>query len=303
MNRAEAIFVAVDVLFHPLQNYKFRRGITAIKDIAYDSDEACKYDIYYRKRTDGTKMPVLFNIHGGGFVKGDKKHRRSLCEMYADQGYFVVNANYRLAPKFVYPTHIQDLFVAFSKLPALAEEYNLDLDKVILTGDSSGSHAATTMTAAIFDDALAEKLQIVKTDIKPAGLIAFSGFYDVTEALSRPIPFSIAWSIAKSISGIEDLKKDFSNMDTYKYLNDINIINWVNEKWCPVLLSWSNKDIFCKGQGQKMKEVMEKCNLDLTTHHSVKLTDNHCYHFNYWTKAGKEALQYAFDFMKKIAEK
>ncbi len=303
MNRAEFIFALVDVFCHPLQNCKFYDGITTVKDIAFDSDQSCKFDIYYRKRTDDSKMPVIFNIHGGGFVKGDKKHRRSLSEMYADKGYFVINSNYRLAPKAVYPSHIQDLFKALSKVPALAEEYNLDLDKVIFTGDSSGAHAATTMVAAMFDDTLAEKLDIVKSDIKPAGLIAFSGFYDVTEALARPIPFGIAWSVAQSISGVKDLKRDFSNMNEFAHLDQINIINYINEKWCPVLLSWSNKDIFCPGQGEKMKGIMESCNLNLITHNSTSLIDNHCYHFNYWTKASKEVLAMTFDFMKKIAEK
>ncbi|MFI3229516.1 MAG: alpha/beta hydrolase [Bacillota bacterium] len=302
MNRAELIFAVVDYACHIPQNYKFFKDISSCKNIAYDSHPLCQYDIYYRKTNSDKKMPVIFNIHGGGFVKGDKKHRRSLSEMYADKGYFVVNANYRLAPKAAFPTHIQDLFKALAQLPTLAEEYNLDLTKVIFTGDSSGAHAATTMVAALFNEELHSKLQLTKVDIKPAGLIAFSGFYDVTQALSRPIPFSIAWSVAQSISGLKDLKKDFSNMSDFKLLDEINIINYVNEKWCPVLLSWSNKDIFCPGQGEKMKEVMESHNLDVVTHNSTSLLDNHCYHFNYWAKKSKEVLALTFEFMKKIAE-
>ena len=67
MNRAEAIFAAIDVLFHIPQNYIRYKDIECEKDIVYsDADiEACKADIYYKKGAK-TPMPVVVNIHGAG---------------------------------------------------------------------------------------------------------------------------------------------------------------------------------------------------------------------------------------------
>ena len=103
MNRAEFIFAAIDVLFHPFQNYITKEGVKCIKDISYNDQYAeCKGDIYFK---EGAKepMPVIVNVHGGGFVKGDKKHRKSIAHLYADRGWFVWNINYRLSPKHKFP--------------------------------------------------------------------------------------------------------------------------------------------------------------------------------------------------------
>ena len=77
MNRGEFVFKAIDILFHPFQNYINKEGVKCEKDIVYNEKyERCKCDVYYK---EGAKepMPVVLNVHGGGFVKGDKKHRKN----------------------------------------------------------------------------------------------------------------------------------------------------------------------------------------------------------------------------------
>lgn len=109
MNRAEVVFKAIDVLFHPFQNCIKIKDTVIEKDISYDDRyPQCKADFVYKKSEE--KLPVLVNIHGGGFVMGDKKHRRSISELYADKGWFVININYRLAPKYPFPAFMEDIF-------------------------------------------------------------------------------------------------------------------------------------------------------------------------------------------------
>ncbi|MEG1663206.1 MAG: hypothetical protein RR338_04390 [Clostridia bacterium] len=81
MNFAKVVFVAVDKLFNHQQNerkttkYKDVEFVVE-KDIVYDNADpkACNLDTYYVKKEG--KYPVLFYIHGGGFVAGDKFYRR-----------------------------------------------------------------------------------------------------------------------------------------------------------------------------------------------------------------------------------
>ena len=106
MSLQSFLFVAIDKLYNPFQN---ERKMTKFKDVEFDiktdivydtsSPEACKLDTYRVKGQSGKKLPVLFYIHGGGFVAGDKHYRRALARWSAVQGYFVVNVNYGLCPE------------------------------------------------------------------------------------------------------------------------------------------------------------------------------------------------------------
>src|SRR5699024_699426 len=40
------------------------------------------------------KLPVIFWMHGGGFIAGDKQYKNPLLSKIAEQGYIVVNINY-----------------------------------------------------------------------------------------------------------------------------------------------------------------------------------------------------------------
>ena len=77
MNKSELVFKAIDVLGHAPQNAKSFDGITCIKDIAYGTANLQKGDLYFKNdlNKSGDKKPIVLYIHGGGFIKGDKKHR------------------------------------------------------------------------------------------------------------------------------------------------------------------------------------------------------------------------------------
>ncbi|MCG4767417.1 alpha/beta hydrolase, partial [Fusicatenibacter saccharivorans] len=49
------------------------------------------------------KLSVIFWMHGGGFIAGDKQYKNPLLAKIAEQGYIVVNINYALAPQYKYP--------------------------------------------------------------------------------------------------------------------------------------------------------------------------------------------------------
>ena len=105
-----------------IKNYINKEGVKCEKDIVYNEKyERCKCDVYYK---EGAKepMPVVLNVHGGGFVKGDKKHRKSIAHLYADRGWFVVNINYRLSPEWAFPALPYDVITALNFLKVLAEQ-------------------------------------------------------------------------------------------------------------------------------------------------------------------------------------
>ena len=168
MGLAKALFVAIDKLYDPLQN---KRRMTKFKDvdfvidtdIVYDESapDICKLDTY-RVAREG-KYPVLFYIHGGGFVAGDKKYRRALSRWSANQGYFVVNVNYGLGPDCLFPEPLRQIVRAFNWVEKHAEELNLDTDRMIVSGDSAGGYYAAMLacvtTKALYSTAVSTTLR------------------------------------------------------------------------------------------------------------------------------------------------
>ena len=298
MNRSEFLFAAIDVLFHPFQNYKRYKNLITQKNVPYhDADPAQTGDIIYRASEQ--PLPVVLNIHGGGFVKGDKKHRVSISEMYADKGWFVYNINYRLSPKHVFPAAVEDCVLAANYLAELKDRYNLDLSRFVVTGDSAGAYLSSYLVALASNPDLHEKIGVPELKVKPTALLSYCGPYDVITALQTKLPFGLTHNIAVSYSG-QNFSKDFSDMKSYRYAHEISPMNFVNADWCPTMLTYAQKDIFCAGQGELLHQKLSDLGVPVCEAHSTTLIDNHCYHFNFWTKTSKQTMAAAFDFLDKV---
>ena len=305
MNKAELVFKAIDVLGHAPQNAKSFDGITCIKDIAYGKADFQKGDLYFKNELNksGEKKPIVLYIHGGGFIKGDKKHRVTVSEYYANEDCFVFSINYRLPPEVDIFGQIDDCVSALNFIKTLAESYNIDLENIFITGDSSGSCQTTFLAAIKYDDELRVKLgcRAVEVDIK--GLMLMSGIYDV-EALVKHIKlFGVIPQAAEMILNFK-LKSDLSNLNEYEFYDCMSPSKFVNSKWCPVFISWAEDDIFCKGQGETMSNAL-KSHIDDVSTYSVKgILNNHCYHlFLKSNKYAEECMGKSVDFINRISRK
>lgn len=307
MTRSEFLFRAVDVLCDPLQNYKKFKGIVKEKDnVVYDETypTECVGEIYYDPNLvgeDKPKLPVVLNVHGGGFVKGDMHFRRSISKLFANEGYFVFNINHRLAPKHPFPDSMLDCAKALNYLEVLAGKYNIDLAKVCVTGDSAGAHFAAHMVTMSANPELVERIGADPIKVKPALFVGFCGPYDLVQSINLvKMPFNILWDIGRCYFDRDGfhLKKDYSNIDEIKNLDCSNVLNWVNANWCPSFLVMSDKDIICGGQGDLLKAKLDEAGVENRTFHSTKFADNHCFHLNLWTKTTKNCLKEVLSFME-----
>ena len=305
MNKAELVFKAIDVLGHAPQNAKSFDGITCIKDIAYGKADLQKGDLYFKNELNksGEKKPIVLYIHGGGFIKGDKKHRVTVSEYYANEDCFVFSINYRLPPEVDIFGQIDDCVSALNFIKTLAESYNIDLENIFITGDSSGSCQTTFLAAIKYDDELRVKLGCREVEVDIKGLMLMSGIYDV-EALVKHIKlFGVIPQAAEMILNFK-LKSDLSNLNEYEFYDCMSPSKFVNSKWCPVFISWAEDDIFCKGQGETMSNAL-KSHIDDVSTYSVKgILNNHCYHlFLKSNKYAEECMGKSVDFINRISRK
>ena len=112
-------------------------------DVPYGDHTRQKLDFYQAKSEVPT--PVVFFIHGGGWLNGDKGGFNNE-KPYLNAGISVVSINYRLIPdaeadKLVPPVQgpLLDAARALQFVRSKAAEWNLDKQRIGATGSSAGS--------------------------------------------------------------------------------------------------------------------------------------------------------------------
>jgi acetyl esterase/lipase/peroxiredoxin len=152
-----------------------RFEVEAVKDIAYyDGDGADakkhKLDLFLPK---GQKdFPVLFFIHGGAWVIGDRSWYGKLGETFAKNGIGTVIISYRLTPQVQHPGHIEDVARAFAWTHNNIGKYGGKADQIFVTGQSAGGHLAALLAT---NDTYLKAHKLSPKDIK--GVIPISGVY------------------------------------------------------------------------------------------------------------------------------
>jgi len=104
----------------------------------------------YRPAHSTGAAPVLFYIHGGGFMTGSVTETDSDLRWFADLGWLVVSADYRLFPEGA-PTWDRapaDVTCAAAWLAANAETYGGDISQLVYMGDSAGGNLAINVSYA-----------------------------------------------------------------------------------------------------------------------------------------------------------
>lgn len=109
-------------------------------DLAYGSDCARqKLDYWAGSPKDGKPCPALVFFHGGGFVRGSKYYCRQMREVQ-ERGAVAIAVNYRFVrtPRSTVARSMADGQRALDFIRSRAGEWNLDPDRIALTGKSSG---------------------------------------------------------------------------------------------------------------------------------------------------------------------
>ncbi|MFT8668355.1 MAG: alpha/beta hydrolase [Liquorilactobacillus hordei] len=92
------------------------------------------------------KVPVLFYVHGGQFISGGiTTHDKLIRELVHRAHVAAVFPEYSLAPESKAPEALSQLEQVYQSLPKLAEQFPLDLSRIMLSGDDSGGTLVTSL--------------------------------------------------------------------------------------------------------------------------------------------------------------
>jgi acetyl esterase/lipase len=128
----------------------------------------------------GARRPALMQIHGGGWVVGDKREQGiPLLNHMAAQGWVGFNVNYRMSPGVAMPTHLVDLKRGLAWIKDHADEFGIDPNFVCVTGGSAGGHLTALMGLTANEAAYQPGFESADTSV--AAAVPFYGIYDFTD--------------------------------------------------------------------------------------------------------------------------
>ncbi|KAA6452780.1 alpha/beta hydrolase [Bacillus swezeyi] len=231
-----------------------RKKTKVIKDIDYHSKfPDGKLDIIYPKNHKG-KTPVIFWVHGGAFVGGDKSDITGYAVELAARGYTVVNINYALAPKRKYPTPVLQLGEAYQYIKENKEKYGLKLNQVYFAGDSAGAQISGQFVA-IQTSPQYEKLTKIDALVDPStirGVLLFCGPYNMP-ALAKLETTKEVQDFMRTTGWAYFGKKDF---ETLPEINTATILNHVTADYPPAFITDGNTASF-EDQGKEFASALQ----------------------------------------------
>lgn len=219
--------------------------VEMIKDIPYIDDGNLYHllDVYYPQGTTADeKLPVIIDIHGGGWMYATKDLNEYYCRALADRGFVVFNLSYRLVPDVTVDEQLQDVAYALKWINENMTSYPCDTENILLTGDSAGGMLSIYSEVLLQSEELREVFDVVDAGIDIDALV-----------LTSPVAYMKDGAISiytKLLWGT-----DYKDKKTYDYMNLDEIIDYAQLP--PTYLITSSGDSLAHDQTLKANELLQ----------------------------------------------
>lgn len=200
-------------------------------------------DVCYPKNAD-EKLPVIIDIHGGGWMYGDKELNKNYCHNIAKRGYVVFVMSYRLYPEVTADEQLRDVAKSLKWISEHLDDYPCDKERILLTGDSAGGMLAC-FTALLSSS---EKLRDIY------GTVDHGLLFDAV-CLTSPMLFMDPGNYM-GIYTKHVLGKNFRNQAWGSYVNLDSLLTL--GKMPPTMLVTSSGDFLAREQTLRGTEELKK---------------------------------------------
>lgn len=194
-----------------------RDGDTLTVDVYTPSRDALRTE-------DSTRHPVLVQVYGGAWQRGAPANNGEFARFMASHGFVVFAVDYRHAPRFRFPSQVDDVRHALAWIGANADAWRADTSRLVLVGRSAGAHLA--MMAAYAVDAP-----------RVRAVVNFYGPVDLVEGYRqppRPDPLSVREVEEAFIGGTPD-----EMPEAYRQASPLTL---VTRRLPPTLLIYGGRD-------------------------------------------------------------
>ena len=214
-------------------------------DIPYIDDGNIYHllDVYYPEGLDeNAKIPAIIDIHGGGWIYGDKNLNEYYCLELAHKGYVVFNISYRLVPDVTVNEQLQDCAEALRWISQNMVKYPCD-GNVLLTGDSAGGQMAVYSAALLSSPELRETFEVVDGSINPQALLLTSPVAFMKDGGTFSVYTKPMWG-------------DYKKKATYSYMDLSEIIDKATLP--PTYLITSEGDSLAREQTHRAYDLLNE---------------------------------------------
>ncbi|OFX25502.1 MAG: hypothetical protein A2041_00650 [Bacteroidetes bacterium GWA2_31_9b] len=127
------------------------------------------------------RNPVIVYFHGGSWSEGKPDWSFGACQKYSEKSWVGVAVEYRLADRHgTLPFEaVMDAKSAIRWLRVHANEYNIDTNRIVASGNSAGGHL---ILATALVENWNEKTDNLNINPVPNLLMVYSGVYDLTDS-------------------------------------------------------------------------------------------------------------------------
>lgn len=222
--------------------------IQRFDNISYGEDLVWNLlDVYRPKKKNG-KLPVIVNIHGGGWVYGDKEIYQFYGMSLAQRGFAVVNFSYRLAPEAKFPAQLEDINNVITWMYQNGDKYGLDMEHVFMVGDSAGGHLCGIYSAICTNERYAMQYNfVIPNGFIPKALGLNCGVYN-------PLADNEVLGREEDEDLMEDLLPENGSIRERAL---VNLTNHITPQFPPVYLMTAIGD-FCRSQAKVLEDALKK---------------------------------------------
>ena len=111
--------------------------------------------VYSPLSSDREPSPCIIFYHGGGFVYNAAPHHFTLAKNLAKAlGVKVIFPDYRLAPKYPFPTAVEDAFSTYLYISENCNRLGIDKNRIAVCGDSAGGNLSAVVCLIARDRSL-----------------------------------------------------------------------------------------------------------------------------------------------------
>jgi acetyl esterase/lipase len=201
--------------------------VTLEANIPYDKYQATVLDIMYPKAQTDQQRPGVVVFHGGGWIRSSKETTmKALCLPYLEKGFVICNVEYRVASMAPAPAAVTDALNATKWFFDHADNYNVDPNRIVVTGASAGGHLA------LMAGMTPESVKLGPT-VKIAAIINGYGITEVADLLQGPHrkSWAVEWvpeqpermELAKRVSPMTYVRKNLPPTLTVQGENDTTV--------------------------------------------------------------------------------
>lgn len=236
------------------------------------------------------KYPALIMVHGGGWRSGNKSMQVPMAQMIAAHGFVTVAVEYQLSLEAKYPAAVHNIKAAIRWMRANAEKYNIDPDRIAISGCSAGGQLAALvgMTNNV------EKFEGAQGNNQFSSGV--QAVVDIDGVLDFLAPSSLNLVRKPNSPDIEWLGGSFTEKpEAWK---DASAIFWANEKSVPILFLNSGFSRFHSGQDELIG-MMKEWNI-YTEVHKFDVKVHPFWLFHPWVDT---TVDYVVTFLNKVLAK